>query len=160
MEVGPAVGLTVGAGYSLELDGFFSAGFTCSWKKVGGRVDFLDSRNSQSIGEWGVQTVCKRILDAEVTASVSIQLYTKLALKLRVAVLPKFTKKLSAEAALVEKLSLVLRTAVSTTAGSCAPLVPYLTGSIESLLYIAVTNFDDIPLHNPFTYQLFGSCLT
>ncbi|KAJ7122232.1 hypothetical protein C8R44DRAFT_981442 [Mycena epipterygia] len=160
VEVGPAVGLTVGAGYSLELDGFFSAGFTCSWKKVGGRVDFLNSRNSQSMGEWGVQTVCKRILDAEVTASVSIQLYTKLALKLRVAVLPKFSTKLSAEAALVEKLSLVLTTSVSTNAGTCAPFVPYLTGSIESLLYIAATGLSDFPLHTPLTYQLFGSCLT
>ncbi|KAJ7113826.1 hypothetical protein C8R44DRAFT_228918 [Mycena epipterygia] len=160
LEVGPAVGLTVGAGYSLELDGFFSVGFTCSWKKVGGRVDLLNSQNSQIMGEWGLQTVCKRILDAEVTATLAIELYTKLAIKLKVALLPKFTSKLTAEAALVEKLSFVLRAAISTQAGTCAAFVPYLTGSIESLLYIAVTGLSDIPLHTPLSYQLFGSCLT
>lgn len=123
-------------------------------------MDLLNSQNSQITGEWGLQTVCKRILDAEVTATLAIELYTKLAIKLKVALLPKFTSKLTAEAALVEKLSFVLRAAVSTQAGTCPAFVPYLTGSIESLLYIAVTGFSDVPLHTPLTYQLFGSCLT
>ncbi|KAJ7087104.1 hypothetical protein C8R44DRAFT_893269 [Mycena epipterygia] len=132
LTIGPAVGLAVGAGYSIELDGYFAVGFTCAWKKV---------------------------LDAEVTATLAFELYTKLSVKLVVSVLPAFTKKLTAEAALVEKLSFELKAAISTEASTCARAVPYLTGTIESLLYVKVPFFDEIKLHDPFSHELFGVCL-
>ncbi|KAJ7135671.1 hypothetical protein C8R44DRAFT_869384 [Mycena epipterygia] len=160
LEVGPAAGLTVGAGYNIDLNGYFTVGVTCGWKQVGGRVDFLNSQNSQLIGQWGLQTVCRKILDVGASATISLELYTKLAIKLRVAVLPKFTKKLTAEAALVEKLSFILSAAVATQAGTCPALVPYLSGTLQSSLYIAITGFSDIPLHTPLSWLLFGKCLT
>jgi hypothetical protein len=56
-------------------------------------------------------------------------------------------------------LSLTLKAEVSTTNGTCPSAVPYLSGTIASLLYVALTGFNDIPLHTPFTYSLFGFCL-
>jgi hypothetical protein len=159
LELGPAVGFAVGAGYTVELNGFFEAGFTCRWNKVGGRLDFLDSKKSQVTGSWDLDSACHKILDAEVSATLDIELYTKLSVKLKVAIIPALTGKLTGEVALVEKLSLVFSAAVSTTAGQCASNVPYLSGSIQSRIYVAVTNFDDFQLHAPWVYQIFGACL-
>ncbi|KAJ7367563.1 hypothetical protein DFH08DRAFT_980040 [Mycena albidolilacea] len=157
--IGPAVGLVVGGAYTINLDGYFEVGFTCSWSKVGGRLDLLDSYHSEIIGDWAPNQVCKKVLDAEVTASLAVEVYTKFSVKLKISAFEKWTKALTLEAALVEKLSLTLKAEVSTTNGTCPSAVPYLSGTIASLLYVALTGFNDIPLHTPFTYPLFGFCL-
>ncbi|KAJ7886144.1 hypothetical protein B0H14DRAFT_3856659 [Mycena olivaceomarginata] len=136
--IGPAVGLVVGGAYTINLDGYFEVGFTCSWSKVGGRLDLLDSHHSEIIGDWAPN---------------------QFSVKLKVSAFEKWTKALTLEAALVEKLSLTLKAEVSTTNGTCPSAVPYLSGTIASLLYVALTGFNDIPLHTPFTYSLFGFCL-
>ncbi|KAJ6619144.1 hypothetical protein B0H10DRAFT_1188347 [Mycena sp. CBHHK59/15] len=160
VEIGPAVGFAVGAGYSINLDGLFSAGYTCSWKEVGGQLDLLDPKQSKIIGDWGLGTNCKQVLDAEVTATLNVEAYAKLSLKLKVSVLAVLTTKLTGEVALTEKLSLVLTTSLSTKADKCPSLVPYLSASLQSLLYLSLTNLDDVPLHEPFTYEIFGLCLS
>ncbi|KAJ6626234.1 hypothetical protein B0H10DRAFT_2211426 [Mycena sp. CBHHK59/15] len=160
LTAGFFAGFDVGVDYSLTLDGLISAGFICKWKGVGATLDLLKSRRSGLIGDWALAGHCEKVTSVDVKVELEIQPFVKLSIKVKLSILPQFTNKLTGEAALVEKVSVVLNAAVSNQQnGDCKALEPRIKGDLKSELYITITKLDDIKLHDPFVFSLFDLCI-